>query len=111
MENNVTATDATYDELYNYAVKMSLYGNKNSYEIKNALLERGMNEQDADVIIENIEGQITDARRKKAQKDMLYGALWCIGGTALTLANIGYIFWGAIIFGGIQFFRGVSNLK
>lgn len=42
---------------------------------------------------------------------MLYGALWCVGGLALTLANVGFIFWGAIIFGGVQFFKGVANLS
>jgi hypothetical protein len=40
---------------------------------------------------------------------MLYGALWCIGGIAGTVANIGFIFWGAIIFGAVQFIKGLSN--
>ncbi len=43
------------------------------------------------------------------QKDMLFGALWCIGGLAATMADIGYIFWGAIIFGAGQFIKGMSN--
>ncbi len=37
--------------------------------------------------------------RTKPPKDILYGALWCVGGLALTLATIGFLFWGAIIFG------------
>lgn len=48
---------------------------------------------------------------EKAQKDMLYGALWCVGGLVLTMAHIGFIFWGAIVFGAIQFFRGIANLN
>jgi hypothetical protein len=44
---------------------------------------------------------------RTANKNMLYGALWCIGGTVATLAEIGYIFWGAILFGAIQFFQGL----
>ncbi len=40
---------------------------------------------------------------------MLYDALWCIGGIIATVADIGYIFWEAILFGGIQFIKGVSN--
>jgi hypothetical protein len=40
---------------------------------------------------------------------MLYGALWCGGGTIATMANIGFFFWGAIIFGGIQLVRGLIN--
>ena len=39
--------------------------------------------------------------------DMLWGAVWCIGGIIATFADIGYIFYGAIIFGGIQFVQGV----
>lgn len=47
--------------------------------------------------------------KSRAKKDMLYGALWCVGGLVATAANIGFIFWGAIIFGGFQFIKGVYN--
>jgi hypothetical protein len=46
-----------------------------------------------------------------ARKNMLYGALWCLAGIILTIADIGYIFLGAIVFGGFQFFKGVGVLK
>lgn len=52
---------------------------------------------------------MNNSPKDSANKDMLYGALWCIGGTIGTLAEIGYIFWGAIIFGAFQFFRGLNN--
>lgn len=46
---------------------------------------------------------------------MLYGALWCIGGlvvTALTYSAASdggtyVVAWGAVLFGAIQFFKGV----
>jgi hypothetical protein len=41
---------------------------------------------------------------------MLFGALWCIGGIIATVSDLGYIFWGAIVFGAIQFFRGLTSL-
>ena len=44
-----------------------------------------------------------------ANKDMIWGALWCVGGIVATVADIGYIFYGAIIFGAIQFFKGLAN--
>jgi hypothetical protein len=59
------------------------------------------------------------ARLQAAKTNMFYGALWCIGGFAVTAityqaAAAGggrYILaWGAILFGGIQFFRGVIQL-
>ena len=60
---------------------------------------------------EIIEQEYISAKKKQAENDMLYGALWCIGGIIATAAHIGFIFWGAILFGGIQFFRGLSNAK
>lgn len=40
---------------------------------------------------------------------MLFGALWCIGGIVATATDIGLIFWGAIVFGAIQFIKGLIN--
>ncbi|MEW5956176.1 MAG: zinc-ribbon domain-containing protein [Chloroflexota bacterium] len=53
--------------------------------------------------------------RETAQKNMLYGALWCIGGIVVTAASYDaaqpggtyIIAWGAILFGGLQFLAGV----
>ena len=59
------------------------------------------------------------ARPTKAlgKKNMLYGALWCIGGIVLTVVTYSaatssgggtyFVFWGAVIFGGIQFVQGL----
>lgn len=49
--------------------------------------------------------------KKKAQNDMIFGSLWFVGGIVGTLANIGFFFWGAILFGMIQFFKGLTNYK
>lgn len=48
---------------------------------------------------------------------MLYGALWCIGGIVITVVTYSaasgggtyVVAWGAIIFGFIQFVKGLSN--
>jgi hypothetical protein len=61
------------------------------------------------------------ARVTKAlgKKNMLYGALWCIGGTIITVGTFSaassgggtyFITWGAIIFGALQFFQGLYQL-
>jgi hypothetical protein len=73
------------------------------------LVARGAGRDQAETIVYDLAEQIRVAKRERAQKDMLYGGLWCVGGTIATLADIGFIFWGAIVFGGIQFFRGVAN--
>ena len=58
------------------------------------------------------------ANREVARKNMAYGAIWCIGGTLVTAltyqaASEGgghyIIAWGAIVFGGFQFLRGLAQ--
>jgi len=104
-ENQVNDHDAV-NEAYSYTASLMAQG-KNSYEITQALAAKGIDGESAAVIIAELENEFDKARKQQANKDMLYGALWCVGGTVLTLAKIGFIFWGAIIFGGIQFIRGL----
>jgi hypothetical protein len=57
------------------------------------------------------------AQREAAKKRMMAGALWTIGGLVITaityVAAEGggtyVIMWGAMVFGVIQFFRGLSQ--
>lgn len=111
METTNPETQETVNQLYNYAANLLVHQDKSAYEVKAALIEKGLSIENAGFIVDTIEEQIEEAKHDKAKKDMLYGAIWCIVGTALTLANVGFIFWGAILFGGIQFFKGVLNLK
>jgi hypothetical protein len=58
--------------------------------------------------------QLGQLEKKQAGKDVLYGALWLGGGLVVTLISLsngrgGVIAYGAIIFGGIQFFRGLMK--
>lgn len=101
--------EAVINEVYNYAAQLLIAEKKEAFEVRNALVEKGLSEENAKILVNNLEEQIEDAHKEKAKKDMIYGALWCVGGTVLTLSNIGFIFWGAIIFGGIQFFSGLIN--
>ncbi len=96
---------------YNYAANMLINENKSAYETKVKLTEQGISNEVATLIVENLEIEIKEAKYEKARKDMVYGALWFCGGIILTLADIGFIFWGAILFGGIQFFKGVINVN
>lgn len=45
--------------------------------------------------------------KEQGKKDILYGLMWFVGGAVLTAADTGFIFWGAIIFGGYQFISGL----
>jgi hypothetical protein len=99
----------TINTIYNHAAHLLIEQKMTHEEAKGELIRMGVDADGAIAVVESISEQIQKARNEKANKDMLYGALWCIGGTVLTVANIGFIFWGAIIFGGIQFFTGVAN--
>jgi hypothetical protein len=96
-------------QLYDRAAVLLLQEKRSPQEVYDTLVESGVDAETANAIVGNIELQLDSAKKGRANKDMLYGALWCIGGIALTVADVGYIFWGAIVFGGIQFFRGVLN--
>ncbi len=96
---------------YNYVANLLLNENKSSNEAKQQLVAQGLSYEIAELIVENVEIEIQEAKHEKARKDMVYGALWFCGGTILTLADIGFIFWGAILFGGIQFFKGLINVN
>jgi hypothetical protein len=58
-----------------------------------------------------------DSRSDAMNKDVMQGGLWLAGGlvvTALTYSSASgggsyVVAWGAIIFGGIQFFRGLAQ--
>ncbi len=109
MENTTVEQQEAVNQLYNFAADMMVNQGKSSDEVKKALLEKGLSQDAAYTIVSNLEVEIRKAKKEQASKDILYGALWCIGGTIATVANIGFIFWGAILFGGIQFIKGLVN--
>ncbi len=117
MENQAIATvdntqqqeTETINKIYSHAAHLLIERKMTEEETRGELIHMGVDAEGAWAVVESLNEQIRKARNTKANKDMLYGALWCVGGTILTMSNIGFIFWGAIIFGGIQFFSGVAN--
>jgi hypothetical protein len=98
------------NQIYEYAANLMVNEKKSALETQNALLEQGLDEETASIVVSNLEQEIEKAKKERANKDMLYGALWCVGGFIATAADTGYIFWGAIVFGAIQFFKGLLSL-
>jgi len=109
MESTTPITNISKQEIYNQAIVMLIQNNQYEEEVKYELIKKGYDEGLVEEIVNSIIEKRNKEKRARANKDMLFGALWCIGGTVATMANVGYIFWGAIIFGGIQFFRGVMQ--
>ncbi len=109
MEEYQINSGLSNNQLYNHAADLLINQDKNSHQVKMALIEQGASEENANQIIEKVEEEINNAQRSRANKDMLYGGLWVAGGLILTIAETGFIFWGAILFGGIQFVKGAMN--
>ncbi len=109
MESNQNDQQEAVNKIYDYAANLLVNENKSESEVEQILIAEGIDAESAKIIVENLSKQMIVAKKERANKDMLYGALWCIGGVIATVADIGFIFWGAIVFGGYQFFKGLSN--
>lgn len=103
------------NQIYGFTADM-LYNQKKSIEeTKTALIENGLRAEDADVVIANLQNQYKQEKREASNKNMLYGALWCVGGLLVTILTYSaasdggtyVVAWGAVIFGAIQFFKGL----
>jgi hypothetical protein len=85
--------------------------------VANYLTERGLNSEAAATVVNDLQQAKAHAKRAAGQRNMLIGAISCIVGvtvTALTMqaasgaAGGRYVIaWGAIVYGGLQFVRGV----
>ena len=116
MDQSEASQAQAVEAIYGFAAQQ-MRGGIAPAQIEKSLVEKGLDAQAAAVVVRNLSKAKTDAVKKMGQKHMLYGALWCIGGTLVTAltyqaaANKGggsyVVAWGAIVFGAIQFFRGM----
>lgn len=109
MDTDTKTAEAAVDQIYSYAANLLVKQKRDPYEVVEMLKREGMEEESAHIVVNNLTSEVRRLKKARARKDMLWGAVWCVGGLVATVANIGFIFWGAILFGGIQFFRGVAN--
>ena len=119
METKVASTTLSEQEIqniYDYAVMLIGNGQSNA-EVSSMMISRGIASADSLVITVSIRQQIAQSKVDMANKNIRNGALWCVGGLLVT--GISYaavsegggsymMCWGAVIFGGIQFFRGLA---
>lgn len=117
MEENTAEQQQAVEQVYKFAADLMVRQEKNSYETRKELEAQGLSEESARIIVDNLETQINEAKKSRANKDMLYGGLWFFGGLIVTIVSFSaasgggsyVVAYGAIIFGGIQFFKGVMN--
>jgi hypothetical protein len=110
------APEQAVEAVYGFAAEQMQHGVAPS-GIAKSLTERGLDSEAATTVVHHLEQAKAEASKRAGEKNMLFGALWCIGGIALTAltfraaANSGggryIVAWGAILFGGIQFIRGL----
>jgi hypothetical protein len=89
-------------------------------KVKASLTEIGVNPNAAASLVDDIEQSRARIRQAAAKRNMAIGAAWCFGGVVVSVltfqaaANAGggtyLIAWGAILFGGFQFIRGLMLL-
>ncbi|MBF9224312.1 hypothetical protein [Hymenobacter ruricola] len=102
------------DYFYNLAAQYMSVG-KSDDDIQAHLLKEGLDETTGRTILAELRVEFKKAHLAAAKKDMLHGGLWLGGGLLVTgvtyaMASEGgsyFMTWGAIIFGGIQFFKGL----
>ena len=95
------------NKIYIFANNIIEKQNCSVSEVQNILIKNGYNSNDISWVVNRL--LFKQQEKKDAIDDMFYGTLWFAGGFLLTIADIGYIFYGAILVGGFQFLKGAFN--
>ncbi|MCG8698997.1 MAG: hypothetical protein MI922_13160, partial [Bacteroidales bacterium] len=117
MKNQNDKQQEIVNQVYEYAANLMVNEKRSPSETQKALIEQGIEKEGAAAIVSNLEKEIENAKKVKAKKDILYGALWCGGGivvTAITYSAASgggsyVVAWGAILFGAVQLIKGLIN--
>jgi hypothetical protein len=104
-------------EVYQRAATLANQG-KSKANIQTELLTMGLNQENASLVVANVFRLRKKAHREAGTKNIVIGALWCVGGIVVTAATYQMasgggtyvVAWGAILFGGIQSLRGLCQV-
>lgn len=111
-----TAFQRPPQRIYNQAISMKAAGRKDP-DIYQELLEMGVDATAAQAVVAEVSQQVRGANNKVAYRNILIGGLICAIGLGITLFSFSEagetgryrIAWGAIVFGGIQLYRGMAQ--
>ena len=117
MSQHQPSEEEVVQAIYAFAAEQMENGMSNS-QIETMLVDKGLDEETAATVVGNLDQMRSEAASSAGKKNMLFGALWCIGGIVVTAATYSaasgggsyVVAWGAIVFGAIQFFRGLIQL-
>jgi len=124
MSNELTAERRQAIHALTKSVARDLAHGIKSQAIVQQLVKRNWTEEAAEQFVSQVERAVTDYREtpearqalaKAYARHMLYGFLWTAGGITVTVATLALsanggtyiVAWGAIIFGIVDFFRGL----
>ena len=79
------------------------------YTVKQGLMQKGLDEDQAELVIEELFIRANKAQKSAAVNEMLLGAFILAVGLFLTFGNFGAIFYGAILVGVLKLIKGFIN--
>lgn len=103
--------------IYAFAAQQMRAG-KSNVQVQQELEAKGLPPEAARAVIQRLSEVRTRARGNTATRDMVIGGVICLIGIIVTVATYSaassgggtyVVAWGAIIFGGWQFLRGLMN--
>ena len=102
-------SDSGQHAIYDEAWSLLAEDGKSSEETIVALVARGHNEARAREVVAEALVHLQSQPSDQNDNQVLYGALWFFGGLVLTIADTGYIWWGAMLYGVYKMFRGMMK--
>lgn len=117
LRSSESAEDQVVEQVYRYAAQQ-LNAGVSPPQVIQELIAGGLTKEDAAMVVRQMRQARSKAKQDAGRKNVLYGALWCIGGLAVTFFSYQsaasgsgggtyVVAWGAVIFGAIQFFQGL----
>lgn len=103
------------EAVYEHAAELMRNGHSNS-EIHENLLSHGLDQSAASLVVDNLSKVRAEQYRETGLNNMKVGAMWAVGGLVITGVTYSMaseqggtyvVTWGAIVFGAIQFFKGL----
>ena len=115
MSETAMSPEQLVDAIYNFAANEMASGVSPKL-VEKKLMEQGLEAETAAMIVKNLKQARAKIYREAGLKNMVVGALWCVGGIAVTALTYqmasgsgGHyvVAWGAVVFGGLQCVRGL----
>jgi hypothetical protein len=112
-------TEQIVQRIYEFAAAQMRAG-LGARQIEQNLIGQGLDPETTRIVVKKLFQVRSRVTRQAGVNNMIAGALWCIGGIVVTavtyqIASSGggggtfFVAWGAVIFGAIQFFRGLGQ--